>query len=73
SRAGRLTAVADSFSAMICQRAYAPAKEPLEAAKELAADSQRYDTEITKLLFSALVTESFGSFVDMDKCADEAV
>ncbi|MDO5484145.1 MAG: HD domain-containing protein, partial [Desulfovibrionaceae bacterium] len=30
SRAGRLTAVADSFSAMICQRAYAPAKEPLE-------------------------------------------
>lgn len=70
SRTGRLTAVADSFSAMICQRPYAPAKEPLDAAKELTEDGQRYDKEITKLLFSALTTNKFGQFVDMDKSAD---
>jgi len=67
SRVGRLTAVADSFSAMICKRSYAPAKKPLEAARELAAAPQHYDAEMTKLLVSALTTESFGQFVDMDK------
>ncbi|MBQ4567247.1 MAG: HD domain-containing protein [Desulfovibrio sp.] len=70
SRVGRLSAVADSFSAMICQRPHAPAKQPLEAAKELAADPQRYDAEMTKLLVSVLATDGFGQFVDMDKSAD---
>ena len=72
SRVGRLTAVADSFSAMICQRPYALAKQPLDAARELAADSQRYDAEMTKLLVSALATDGFGQFVDMDTNADAA-
>lgn len=70
SRIGRITAVADSFSAMICEKPYGPAKDPLEASKLLASDS-RYDPEITKLVMSALATKSFGDFVNMDKILDE--
>ena len=71
SRVGRITAIADSFSAMICERPYGQAKEPLEAAKELASDQQHYDPELTNSLMSAFATEGFGQFVDMDKNADE--
>ena len=71
SRVGRITAIADSFSAMICEKPYGQAKEPLEAAKELAADQQHYDPELTNSLMSAFATEGFGQFVDMDKNADE--
>lgn len=71
SRVGRLTAIADSFSAMICEKPYGQAKNPLEAAKELAADHLHYDPEMSKLLLSAFATEAFGQFVDMDKSLDE--
>ena len=71
SRVGRITAIADSFSAMICEKPYGQAKEPLEATKELAADQQHYDPELTNSLMSAFATEGFGQFVDMDKNADE--
>lgn len=71
SRVGRITAIADSFSAMICEKPYGQAKEPLEAAKELASDQQHYDPELTNSLMSAFATEGFGQFVDMDKNADE--
>ena len=71
SLVGRITAIADSFSAMICEKPYGQAKEPLEAAKELAADQQHYDPELTNSLMSAFATEGFGQFVDMDKNADE--
>ena len=56
---------------MICEKPYGQAKEPLEAAKELAADQQHYDPELTKSLMSAFATEGFGQFVDMDKNVDE--
>ncbi|MDR1777640.1 MAG: HD domain-containing protein [Desulfovibrio sp.] len=65
SRVGRISAVADSFSAMISARPYAEAKDMLLAARELAAD-RRYDAETTKLLFSGLAAGDFGQFVDMD-------
>ncbi|WP_165065127.1 HD domain-containing phosphohydrolase [Desulfovibrio sp. ZJ200] len=71
SRVGRITAIADSFSAMICEKSYGQTREPLEAAKNLAADAQRYDPELTKLLMSAFATDGFGQFVDMDKNVDE--
>ena len=71
NRVGRITAIADSFSAMICEKPYGQAKEPLEAAKELAAAQQHYDPELTNSLMSAFATEGFGQFVDMDKNADE--
>ena len=59
SRLGRLSAVADSFSAMIQGRAYAPAKPPVEAARELANDKRRYDERFTVPLMTAFVTNAF--------------
>ena len=43
----------------------------MQAAKELAADSQRYDLDIAKRLMAVFVTEGFGRFVNMDKSLDE--
>ncbi len=60
SKIGRLVAVADSFSAMITKRVYAPAKKPLEACKELAADKARYEAQYTTVLLHAYMTETFG-------------
>ncbi len=60
---GRLVAVADSFSAMIAKRPYAPAKEPVAAANELASDS-RYDKTYTVPLRNALLTNAFGPFIE---------
>ncbi len=60
SRLGRLAAVADSFAAMIQARPYAPAKTPLDAARELAADKAHYDTRFTTPLMTAFVTNAFG-------------
>ncbi len=71
SRVGRITGIADSFSAMICEKPYGQAKDPVDAVKELAADQQHYDPELTKLLMSVFATEGFGRFVDMDKSLDE--
>ncbi|MDR1659115.1 MAG: HD domain-containing protein [Desulfovibrio sp.] len=70
SRTGRMTAAVDSFSAMISERPYARGKDMLEAARDLAADTRRYDSEVTKLLFSALAAGDFGQFADMDASLD---
>lgn len=59
SRFGRLVAVADSFSAMITKRAYAPAQELTDAAKNLADDKRRYDERYTMLLHHAFLTDAF--------------
>ncbi|MDD4702498.1 MAG: HD domain-containing protein [Desulfovibrio sp.] len=65
SRVGRITAIADSFSAMICHKPYGEAREPLAAAKELAGDA-RYDGELTNLLLTGFVSGNVGPMVDMD-------
>lgn len=70
SRVGRITAVADSFAAMICDRPYSQAKEPLEATKELAGDS-RYDSELTNMLLTGFASGNIGAMIDMDKIVDE--
>ncbi|WBF67164.1 HD domain-containing protein [Desulfovibrio subterraneus] len=59
SRFGRLVAVADSFSAMVCSRPYAPGMEPAEAARKLAEDKRRYDERYTMLLNHAYLTDAF--------------
>ena len=56
SKMGRLCAIADSFSAMITERPYASAKDPFEAAQEIAGDP-RYDPRYSPLLRNALVTK----------------
>ena len=56
---GRLTAVADSFSAMITKRNYAEAVEPAIAAAALQKDEKRYDNKYSSLLNAAYVTELF--------------
>ncbi|MDR0239663.1 MAG: HD domain-containing protein [Deltaproteobacteria bacterium] len=56
SRIGRIAAIADSFAAMITKRPYAEAKEPTQAAQELAADHKRYDGQLTGFLAAALLT-----------------
>jgi len=53
---GRLTAVADSFCAMITKRPYAEAMEPVQAAASLSQD-HRYDPEITKALQMLLMID----------------
>ena len=62
SNFGRLTAVADAFSAMIQKRPYAEAKDPLTASRELAADKTRFDLNYSGMLLAALLSESFGKF-----------
>ncbi len=69
SRVGRITAIADSFSAMISHRPYSEAKEPLAAAKELAGDA-RYDGELSNLLLSGFASGNIGQMVDMDQGVD---
>ena len=56
---GRLTAVADSFSAMLTKRPYAPAKSPLDAAQELAAGKNKYDARYAVPLKNAYLTGLF--------------
>ncbi|WP_319583340.1 HD domain-containing phosphohydrolase [uncultured Pseudodesulfovibrio sp.] len=53
---GRLTAVADSFCAMITKRPYAEAMSHVQAANALAQDP-RYDSEITKALQMLLLID----------------
>lgn len=55
---GRICAVADAFAAMTTNRVYAPAKNPLEAANELASDS-RYDASLGRRLVAAYATKQF--------------
>ena len=68
--AAALAAVADSFSAMITERSYAPAKEPMEAARELAED-QRYDTSLARTLLAAYARDSIGAAQDMDAFVEQ--
>ncbi len=56
SRFGRICAVADSFSAMIANRPYAPAKDAQTASAELAAEKNRYDSRFTTQLANAYLT-----------------
>jgi response regulator RpfG family c-di-GMP phosphodiesterase len=57
---GRLTAVADAFSAIIQKRPYAEAKELAEAARELSMDRNKYDFAYTGPLLAALLSDTFG-------------
>lgn len=61
SAVGRIAGVADSFAAMITKRSYAPAKNAVDAAKELVADKARYDARYTVPLQTAYLTGLFGS------------
>ena len=45
---------------MIADRAYAPGKDFIAAAQELAADTVRYDEKYTVPLRNALITKEFG-------------
>ena len=65
-----LAAVADSFSAMITERSYAPAKEPMEAARELAQDP-RYDTGMARNLLAGYARNTFGAPQDMDAFVEQ--
>ncbi|MDL2315790.1 HD domain-containing protein [Desulfovibrio sp. OttesenSCG-928-A18] len=57
---GRLTAVADAFSAMLQKRPYAEAKDPLSAARELAGAKERFDFTYSSKLLGAYISETFG-------------
>lgn len=70
SRMGRLTAVADSFSAMICERPWRKGKDPLEAARELANDHKHYDADMANTLLGVFATGNLGDMVDMDAVVD---
>lgn len=56
--AGRICAVADSFAAMITDRPYAPAMEPLKAATELS-ENPGYDASLARILVGAYATGKF--------------
>ncbi|MDL2290839.1 HD domain-containing protein [Desulfovibrio sp. OttesenSCG-928-F20] len=60
SQIGRLTAVADAFSAMLQKRPYAEAKDPMTAARELSSQKNRFDLAYSGKLLAALLSESFG-------------
>ncbi|MBQ7585292.1 MAG: HD domain-containing protein [Desulfovibrionaceae bacterium] len=63
---GKLTAVADSFAAMITDRCYAKAKDYDTASQELFKDA-RYDKSISELLVKACAKDGPFSFTaDMD-------
>ncbi|MDE5832468.1 MAG: HD domain-containing protein [Desulfovibrio sp.] len=55
---GKLAALADSFCAMIAERPYAPAKNPLDAATELSMDP-RYDNNLARMLIGAYTMGKF--------------
>lgn len=71
SKIGRLTALADSFSAMICERAYAPAKDPAEAATELVNAPHLYDNKLALILRNSIVSKAFGSIPEVGAQPDD--
>ena len=73
SKLGRICALADAFSAMICKRPYAEAKEVETAAKELAADRNRFDGRLSGMLFTAISTGNLGELRQIETApkADE--
>lgn len=58
STVARIAAIADSFAAMITKRPYGDAKQPLEAANELAA-SPAYDNNLARTLVGAYAMNKF--------------
>lgn len=54
SEMGRFTGLVDSYCAMRTTRSYAPALEPMVAAKRLFDDTKRYQPELAKRLISLL-------------------
>lgn len=54
SETGLLAGVVDSYCAMTAKRHYAPAMEPVAAAKKLLDDSRRYPADIVKRLLGIL-------------------
>uniref|UniRef100_I2Q550 HD-GYP domain-containing protein n=1 Tax=Desulfovibrio sp. U5L TaxID=596152 RepID=I2Q550_9BACT len=54
SETGLLAGVVDSYCAMITKRLYAPAMEPLAAAKKLLDDNRRYPADLVKRLLGVL-------------------
>ncbi len=71
SKVGRLTAIADSFCAMISERPYAPAKEPAQAAMELVNAPHLYDNRLAVVLRNAIVAKEFGTIPEVDAQQDE--
>ena len=69
-RTGRIAALVDSFSAMIMDRAYAKAKQPVQAGAELAKDA-RYDTMLAKKLLTPFATGKW-ELADMDAALEAA-
>lgn len=59
SKLGKLMAVVDSFCAMITDRPYAKAKEPVQAATELAKTSKLYEQRVSQILQRAYQTGEF--------------
>ncbi|MDR1946514.1 MAG: HD domain-containing protein [Desulfovibrio sp.] len=57
---GRLTAVADAFSAMLQKRPYAEAREPRDAARELTDAKARFDLSFSGKILASLLNDSFG-------------
>lgn len=70
NRIGRLTAVADTFCAMISTRPYAKAKEMLQAAQELSQDRTRFDPLFTGKLLTALQNNTFGDMTHLSSTTD---
>lgn len=58
---GRITAVADAFSAMLQKRPYAEAKDYLTAARELSDAKTKFDSALTGRLLAAIATGAFGN------------
>lgn len=65
---GKLSAVVDSFSAMIQARPHAPAKDLATAARELGADRTLYDTACSGGILAGIVNNLF-SVVDSEPSA----
>jgi len=56
SHVGQLAGLVDSYCAMITKRIYAPAMEPLAAAKKLLDDNKRYSVDLAKRWLSMLMS-----------------
>lgn len=59
SKIGRLCAVADSFCAMISERPYAKAMDPVDAAKALQKEEKKYEIQFLTLLLFAYQYKDF--------------
>lgn len=59
SKIGRICGIADTFSAMVAKRPYADSKELEIAARELAAQRERYDPRLSATLLSGVVSGYF--------------